>query len=313
MILHACPKCRTSGFYKVALGQQVNCHSCASSFVLTKFTRVEKDRLTRFVEETRQRASALRMSRQLVWAGCAVIGVVLVWAASSVFGLIPDEYRMVNRRFASVQNQGNLGQAVGLVAVGRKDSNEKSGFEKYFTCVGVSNDGFMVTSRLVAEEFVLGNQVWVFVDGKRLDASLVGMDKIDDFALLKVNDRLRLRFPIAKPGDTVPLNVDVSAIGYGKLEGEIRSPTDWPVAVKHGSVSRVFSNEEGSQWIEHGAPLSEGDRGGPLIYDDVLIGINIDSRSGITRALAMGPFRQKITTMISDWEKTETRHAGGTP
>lgn len=295
------------------LGANVTCHACGTAFVLTRFSKIEKDRLTRLVETARQKASALRMARQLIWTACAAIGVILIWIASSIFGLIPDEYRLVNRRFASVHHQGSLGQAVGLVAVGRIVSNEPPIFQNYFTCVGISNDGFMVTSRQVAELVVSGNQMWVFVDGKRLDAFLVGVDKIDDFALLKVNDGLRLRFPISRPSDTLPLNVDVSAIGYGKLEGEIRSPTDWPVAVKRGLVSRIFSNEQGSQWIEHSAPLSDGDRGGPLIYDDVLIGINVDTRSGITRALAIAPFRQKIATMIADWEKADDRRAGGVP
>lgn len=310
MILHTCPKCHTPCLYALELGAAVNCLSCGSAFTLTRFTKTEKDAFARFIESAQSKTQAARTSRRLLYAGVAVASTLIIWLGISAFGFIPDEWRVVNRRFASVTKESHLKSAVGLVAIGRGTGTDGDVFQKYLTAVAITNDGFMLTSKhiTVSDLFL---DAWVFVDGKRLDARIVGADKIADFALLKVDGTFARKFPLAQGSGATQLNVGVHAIGFEPLEKSIRSPGEWPLAVTNGTISRTYADDLGTRWIEHSAVLGERSRGGPLILNDVLIGLNIDSKSGITRAVALAPYYEAISRMIDEWETGRVRTASG--
>jgi len=309
MTLHTCPKCHIPGLYSVELNEDVNCRSCGARFTLSRFTKTEKDALARFVEAAREKAQAARTSRKLIYVVGATAAVLVVWLGISAFGLIPDEWRLIHRRFAGVADQARLTEAVGLVAAGRRDVENGPVFEEYFTAVAISNDGYMLTSREVLRSNP--SQIWVFVGGRRLDAQIVDWDKIADFAIIKARGPLGLRFRLAGRRAIPRLNVEVQAIGYGPLEKDIRSPVEWPLAITRGTVSRTFSDDAGTEWIEHSAPIGDRSRGGPLVFGDLLVGLNVGSNAGITRAVAIGPYRETISRMIEEWEKIQRRRLQG--
>lgn len=309
MILHTCPKCQTPCLYSVELNEGVHCRSCGVSFTLTRFTRTEKDSVTRLVESVQEKAQLARTSRKLVYAVGATAAVLVIWFAISAFGFIPDEWRVIHRRFASVADQARLTEAVGLVAAGRRDVENGPVFEEYFTAVAISNDGYMLTSKEVLRSNP--SQIWVFVGGRRLDAQIVDWDKIADFAIIKAAGALSLRFRLAGRQAIPRLNVEVQSVGYEPLEKEIRSPIEWPLSITRGTVSRTFSDDAGTEWIEHSAPIGDRSRGGPLVYGDILAGLNVGSNAGITRAVAIGPYRETISRMIEEWEKIQRRRLEG--
>lgn len=302
MILHTCPKCNAPCLYSAMIGQDVNCRSCGTQFVLNRFTRTEKDGATRFLENARLKAQSVRSSRKLIYSSGIVVAIALVWLMVSIFGLIPDEYRLLNRRFASISDEPHLGEAVGLVAVGHKDPLKGFSFDELYTAVAITNDGYLLTSKEVANPEP-PRDILVFLGQRRLDAQVIGTDKIADFALIKVDGELNRRFRIAHPGAVHHLNVPVAALGHQPLEKEIRSPVKWPLAITRGTISRIFSDDMGTEWIEHSAPIGEQSRGGPVLLEDAIIGLNSTSRAGISRAVSIGPFRDSIQRMIQQSQR----------
>jgi len=302
MILHTCPKCQMACLYSVGLGDEVNCHSCGARFTLTRFNRTDKDALTRIVQSAHLKAQALRSSRRLLFAAGTLAALVVLWLPASILGLLPDEWRVVNRRFASVAEESQLSESVALVAVGSADGHLGAVLEDVFTGVAITNDGFLLTSQVVAR-LTPFQDVWVFVAGRRYEAQVVGADKIADFAIIKIEAKLKYRFPIARANVISRYNVPVVAIGQQPVEG-IRSPMNWPLAITRGTISRVFSDDIGTEWIEHSAAIGERGRGGPLILDDRVIGVNSSSDFGISRAVAIGGYRDRIWQMIRTWRET---------
>jgi len=301
LILHTCPSCQTPCLYTGELGQEVSCRSCGSRFTLDRANRTDKDRVTRFFESARLKAEAARSSRRLVIAGAVVLGLVMCWFGASVFGLIPDEWRMLNRRFASVTNESSLSKVVGLIAVGRQDAKKGAVFEAYFSAVAISNDGFMLTSKGVSDKSVL-KRVWLFLDERRLEAEVVGADSIADFAVIKVDAELELRFPLAKPNAITRYNIPVVAVGHDAVS-DVSSPMDWPLAITRGTISRVFTDDLGTRWVEHSAAVGKHGQGGPLILNDEIIGINTAPSGNLNRAIEIGGYRERINRMIEGWRE----------
>jgi len=132
---------------------------------------------------------------------------------------------------------------------------------------------------------------------------VVGADKLADFGIIKASGSFAQRFRLAGPDAISRLNVAVQAIGYEPLEKEIRSPIEWPLAITSGTVGRTYSDDVGTKWIQHSAAIGERSRGGPLVFHDLVVALNVSSSSGITRALAIAPYRGDISRMIGQWEK----------
>jgi S1-C subfamily serine protease len=229
-------------------------------------------------------------------AGAAL--AMVSWGGVSWLGLVPDEWRVFNRRFASLDNRDTLTDAIGLVVVGQPGSGGTISYRSLGTAVAITNDGYMLTSKHVLQGEAQG-KIWVYLNKRRFDARAVGEDSVADWAMLKVDDDLRYRFKMAGPGAIACLNVPVSALGFQETIADVTSPlTDPPVAVTQGTVSRVYSDVVGTEWIEHTAALKAGSSGGPLVLDDVLVGINVGGSDGIYRALSVGAISANIQKVI---------------
>lgn len=306
MILHTCPHCKAGNLYGADLQGSTNCHSCGVTFELSRFTRNEKDAVVRVVENIRANAQSARQSRLLIYFAASLGFAVIAWAAVSTFGLIPDEWRMFNRRFAGISDQHRLAESVGFVAVGTVVQPGKIAFQGFGTAVAVTNDGYLLTCKHVLPKDPI-QRIWVYLNGRRLDARVVGSGSVSDWALLKVDDRLRYRFRLAPPGKIGRLNVDVVALGFQEMLADVDSQvTSRTIAKTIGSVSRIYTDNIGTEWIEHTAVLTGGSSGGPLLVDDVVVGVNTGGARGIFRALSIGPLRDRIWRMIEQSREVDS-------
>lgn len=82
---------------------------------------------------------------------------------------------------------------------------------------------------------------------------------------------------------------------------------DTPLARTQGQISRTFTDSAGTRWIEHTAPVKPGSSGGPLVYDDVAVGVNTRSEYGITAALEIAPFFEWAQAAMQAWRERQQR------
>lgn len=306
MILHTCPDCGTPGFYASDLQGEVNCRSCGKAFELSRFTKTEKDSLVKFVESMRASAEGVRRSRALVYCFTGILLLVIVWAGVSTLGVIPDEWRILNRRFTGLDNQDAIEQSIGLVAIGEVGEGGAIAFASFGTAFAVANDGYMLTSKHVVDHVPSGSSIWVYINKRRLDARLVAQEMVDDWAILKVEEDLPYRFRLAARGTIGRLNVEVTALGFQETLADVPSTvTDTPLARTTGSISRIYNDKVGTEWIEHTAALNPGSSGGPLLVDDIVVGLNTGGKPGVYRALSVGAFRKKLWRMIDRSRKED--------
>lgn len=135
-----------------------------------------------------------------------------------------------------------------------------------------SSDGYVLTNNHVIEG---GNKIISVIlnDGRTLDAKLLGVDPVEDLAVLKIEGT---DFPAVKLGssDATIVGDDVIAIGNAlALEGGL--------SVTRGIVSgkdRVIATELGTKLrgiIQTDAAINRGNSGGPLVNSKgEVIGIN---------------------------------------
>ena len=306
MNLHTCPHCQTPALYEHELRAGVNCHACGVAFTLTRFTKTERDRITRWVEVARMQAANLRGSRRLLYGVSVLPLLFLVWLGASSFGLIPDEWRLVNRRFASIQDEMSVSQAVGLVAIGQRNLDGQVQFIDFFTATAITHDGFMLTAGQVAK-FGIGRRIWVFIDGRRLDAEPVGVDSIADVAVIKVDEGLRSTIRLVRQGAGPRLNDDVSSVGFPTGVDAETSLLKRSFSVSRGTISHIWTDDMGTEWIDHSAAIDTGGVGGPVVLSDRIAGLNVGSQGVIMKAVSIGPLRNKILRMIDQWRADPLR------
>jgi len=148
-----------------------------------------------------------------------------------------------------------------------KSSGEGSGFV-------ISADGFIVTNNHVVEN--MDEITARFLDGKELEAKVVGRDPKTDIALLKVD-------PKDQPLATIALG-DSDAIRAGDWVVAIGNPFGLEHTVTAGIVSakhrRDVSGESYEDFIQTDAAINPGNSGGPLIdLQGRVVGINTAIRS----------------------------------
>lgn len=305
MILHACLHCQASGLYAQELGSDVTCHSCGVSFSLSGFTKVDKTAIHRIVEAARLKAEDVRQSRRLVYSGGLLLAALVIWISVSIIGIVPDTWRVVNRRFASVKDPSRLFHTIGRVAVAGIDDDGSLEFKTYFTATAIDPRGYLLTSKKAAALVYL-SQAWVFIGGKRLEVQLVDVDSIADIALLKVEESLPYFFRISDSSERSATNSEVTSIGFQDTQKIELFPTESMYSMTHGTISRRFLDKIGTEWIEHSAPMTVDGGGGPLIIDDLLVGLNTNYDRGITRAVSIAPYRSKIERWIGEIERKKS-------
>jgi S1-C subfamily serine protease len=180
------------------------------------------------------------------------------------------------------------------------------------TCFALNPKGYLLTNKHVVEEYVklsradakieevlkvsscrIQPNLWVYFAKEKYDAKVVYISGRYDLAVLKV-DREGPYFRLTSRPDIVQ-GTRIYAMGFPaassealSIEGAIQRSTrrlsenvesvldeaDYRYSITDGIVS-LLRTELGTEYIQHSAPISGGNSGGPLIYDDgSVLGIN---------------------------------------
>ena len=140
----------------------------------------------------------------------------------------------------------------------------------------VRPDGLLVTNRHVVNDTDAEYTV-IVNDGRRLKATVLARDPLQDMALVKVSGK---DFPFIKIGDSKNLLAGQRVIAIGNALGEFQN------TVSVGIISGlrrtiVASGEELHQLIQTDAAINPGNSGGPLLdLSGTVIGINTAVASG---------------------------------
>ena len=138
----------------------------------------------------------------------------------------------------------------------------------------ISSDGYICTNHHVVSGM---DRVKVRVNGKEVEAKIIGTDPLTDLALLKIESSAK--FEPAYLGDSNKVRVGDWAVAIGNPFGLDRTFT---VGVISASV-RQGVDQIGNAHIQTDASINPGNSGGPLInLDGEVIGVNrmIYSRGG---------------------------------
>lgn len=150
---------------------------------------------------------------------------------------------------------------------GRKGNANGSGFI-------ISEDGYVVTNAHVIDK---ADKITVKLDDKReLTAKIIGVDKLSDIALLKVEAK---GLPTASFGDSDKLDVGQWVVAIGAPFGLDYTATQGIVS----ALSRSLPADTYVPFIQTDAAVNPGNSGGPLFdLNGQVVGVNsqIYSRSG---------------------------------
>ncbi len=155
-------------------------------------------------------------------------------------------------------------------------------------------DGYIVTNAHVVDE---AEQIEVTLDdGEEYIAEVVGIDRLTDLAVLKIDADEPLHY--AKFGDSKNSRVGDWVIAVGTPFGLTHSVSVGVISGKE----RVVSRESGIELIQIDAAVNKGNSGGPLFnLQGEVIGVNtmIFSRTGLNAGVAFA-IPSALTREISD-------------
>jgi S1-C subfamily serine protease len=116
-------------------------------------------------------------------------------------------------------------------------------------------------------------------DGRQLDGTVVGTDRVTDLALVRIPSKARLT--AAKLGDSEALEVGDWAIALGSPYGLERTVTLGIVSSLHRDINSLGFADKRLDLIQTDAAINPGNSGGALINaNGEVIGINTLVRSG---------------------------------
>ena len=129
----------------------------------------------------------------------------------------------------------------------------------------ISEDGYIVTNHHVIED---ANTIRILTaDGKIYDADLVGLARVEDIALLKIQEE---NYPFLEFGDSDGVKVGEHVIAVGNPAGLSFSVTEGIVSATQRKGSNGLE-----AYIQIDVPINPGNSGGPLInIQKEIIGIN---------------------------------------
>ncbi len=215
-------------------------------------------------------------------ANAVAIGLV---ASLALAGCIATEGSLPGRSFTTKQGFNRALQSV--VRIDVREMTFENGATNFTSGVGsgviISEDGLVITNAHVASPraveitVTLPNLEWV-------RASLVGWDHWTDLAVLRLDmDELRRRklaFEHAEFGDSDRLQPTQTVFAVGTPFGLTRTVTKGIIS----NTDRYFEASDGvrgyetgyfNTWLQHDAPISPGNSGGPLITENgQVVGIN---------------------------------------
>lgn len=136
----------------------------------------------------------------------------------------------------------------------------------YGTGFIISSDGYIVSNNHVVQDANLKYTV-VFADGTQYDAKVVGLDKYDDVALLKIDAN---NLPVAKLGNSDALETGQTVFAIGNSLGKYQNSVTKGVVSGLGRDVSVGDNDGTlvprlKNLVQTDASISRGNSGGPLI------------------------------------------------
>lgn len=125
----------------------------------------------------------------------------------------------------------------------------------------ISPDGYIVTNDHVVRD---ATNVRVTLHDKRVfPAKVVGVDKLDDLAVIKVDAN---NLPTLQWGDSSTLRQGEYVMAFGNPFGELTfSVTRGIVSAVHRSVTPSHNNRAPRDYIQTDAAINPGNSGGPLV------------------------------------------------
>ncbi len=142
----------------------------------------------------------------------------------------------------------------------------------------IREDGYILTNNHVVAD---ARSIKVaLLDGKVLDARVIGTDPDNDLAVIKIDQS---GLPVAELGNSADLVVGELAVAMGSPEGFEQSVTSGIVSGLHRNLSAGSSGAPLLDVIQTDAAINPGNSGGPLCNaDGQVVGINtaIVSQSG---------------------------------
>lgn len=168
----------------------------------------------------------------------------------------------------------------------------------------ISKDGYVVTNAHVIDD---SEDVTVELEDKReLKAKVIGVDKLSDIALLKVEAG---DLPFVELGDSDKLDVGQWVVAIGTPFGLDYTATQGIVS----ALSRSLPKDTYVPFIQTDAAVNPGNSGGPLFdLDGQVIGVNsqIYSRSGGYMGVSFA-IPSNIVKNVTDQLKTDGRVSRG--
>lgn len=128
----------------------------------------------------------------------------------------------------------------------------------------IESDGLIVTNNHVVESENLDYTV-IFQDGTEFPAKVVGRDKFDDLAMLKIEAK---NLPTVKLGDSDALETGQSVFLIGNSLGRYQNTVTRGVISglsRLVDASNVSTLPNSHNWIQTDAAINLGNSGGPLI------------------------------------------------
>jgi serine protease Do len=125
----------------------------------------------------------------------------------------------------------------------------------------LSPDGYIVTNHHVVED---AKSIQVTLHDRRVfPAKVVGVDKLDDLAVIKID---ATNLPTISWGDSATLKPGQTVMAFGNPFGELTfSVTRGIVSAVHRSVNPSKNNRAPRDYIQTDAAINPGNSGGPLV------------------------------------------------
>ena len=166
----------------------------------------------------------------------------------------------------------------------------------------ISSDGLILTNRHVVNQKEQGEYRIHFQSGKNYYAQFIGVDPLNDLAILKIFDK---NLPIVQLGDSDKLHLGSTVIAIGNALGRYQN------SATKGIVSGIgrnlyASDDEGDETnltnvIQTDAQINPGNSGGPLInLKGEVVGINVaidTSGDAIGFAIPINDAKSVITSV----------------
>ena len=223
--------------------------------------------------------------------------VILITLAGTWYFISNDKNKLVSASAKSIES------VVTISSENMSFANNKSGIG---SGVIFSNDGYIVTNLHILS----GKNINVKInDGESYPASLIGIDKNTDIAVLKISSKEKLKSINFADSDNLKIGDRVLAIG---------NPYGIGISVSNGIISatgRDYGNPY-LQLIQTDAAINPGNSGGALVNENGnLVGINskIFSRTGAYQGIGFAIpcyLVVQIATQLIKFGKVQTLWIG---